>query len=170
MGLIGRLLSFARAVRNGAQVSDVKTDPGGGPNITAEHFSAPGDDSHPLPGDYCATLRLEQAGRGASVGYVDPINEPKAAAGEKRIYARDSEGAVVVDLWLKSDGTIRAENAAGYFELQPGGDVVANGAKLTADGDVVTSDGVSLRNHFHEQGPDSDGDTQQNTSTSVATE
>jgi hypothetical protein len=52
MGLIAKLLSFVRVERNGAKINDVKVDPGGGPNITAEHFAPIGDDAHPLPGDF----------------------------------------------------------------------------------------------------------------------
>lgn len=45
-----------------------------------------------------------------------------------------------------------------------------NGAQITSGGDVITASGVSLDNHYHTQGNDSDGDSQQNTSTSIATE
>lgn len=166
MGLIGRILSFVRAERNGAQVSDVKTDPGGGPNVTAEHFAPAGDDSHPLASDYVYAAPSPQRGRYAAVGYVDPKNPPKAQPGEKRIYARDADGTVVVEVWLQNDGTatlvngegsvtlapdgaIKGVNGAGQFELEAAGDFVANGATMTTDGDVVTSDGISLRTHVH---------------------
>ena len=45
MGLIAKLLSFTRVTRNNAKISDVKVNPGGGPNITVEHYATPGDDS-----------------------------------------------------------------------------------------------------------------------------
>ena len=186
-GLIGKLLSFVRAERNGAQVSDVKNDPGGGPVITAEHFGAPGDDGHPLPADYVYQAPTPQRGRYAALGYVDPLNAPKATAGERRLYSRDPQTReYVAEVWLKSDGeieiindlavlvvradgSIRGSNSAGYFELESGGDFVANGAKMTTDGDVQTSDGVSLRGHPHNQGPDSDGNTQAATDPPTAT-
>ena len=41
--------------------------------------------------------------------------------------------------------------------------ITANGAQITEDGDVVTAAGVSLNNHVHAQGVDSDGNTQQPT-------
>lgn len=187
MGLIGRVLSFTRTLRNGARVSDVKLDPGGGPNRTAQHFSPAGDDAYPMPGDYLYVGSDPQRGRVSAVGYVDPVNAPRAALGEKRIYARDSSGVWVVEVWLKADGTaaianasgsvtlkpdgaILGQNGAGQFELEAAGDFVANGAKMTTDGDVVTSDGVSLRSHYHTQGNDSNGDTEADTSAAVATE
>jgi len=167
LGLIGRVLSFVRTSRNAAQVADVKMDPGGGGvNVTAEHFAPPGDDAFPLGTDYVYAGATPQRGRVAAVGYIDPLNAPKARRGEKRIYSRDSAGAVVADHWLKADGSvvtenengsvtlgadgsILAQNADGYFELQAGGAFVANGATATTDGDFVTSDGVSLRDHTH---------------------
>ncbi|MCH9837701.1 hypothetical protein K0U83_18710 [bacterium] len=152
----------------------MKSNPGGGPNFTAEHFAPPGDDSHPLATDYQYSAPTPQAGRYAALGYIDPLNTPVALPGDKRTYARDGDGAVVVALWLKNDGSavlsnangsvtlgtdgaILGQNGAGQFELQAGGDFVANGAKMTTDGDVVTSDGVSLRGHTHAQGDDSGG-------------
>ena len=161
MGGIGKLLSFVRAVRNGAQVSDVKLDPGGGPVITAEHFSAPGDDSHPLPGDYVRVGRVPQSGRAAVTGYVDPATEPKAQPGEKRLYARSADGNEVVEHWLKSDGTgtisnsngsttlrpdgsILGQNGSGSFELQASGDFVVNGVIIAADGSVTIPASLTL--------------------------
>ena len=69
MGRIAKLLSFVRVVRNGANLSDVKVDPGGGANITAEHFATPGDDSHPMPNDYVALSADSGTGRESAIGY-----------------------------------------------------------------------------------------------------
>lgn len=199
MGLrLAKVLSFLRTLRNEAWVSDVKVDRAGGDNRTPEHYADPGDDSFPLSGDYAATGNFEGNTRSAVIGYLDPVNEPKAAAGDKRIYARDaSTGVLIVDFWLKNDGTaitenkngritlapdgsttiespigtlsiaadgeITGSNAGGSFQLQPGGDFVVNGAKITSSGDFVDSSGKNLRTHVHPQGNDSGGDSQQNT-------
>ena len=166
MGLIAKLLSFTRRDVDGVKLSDVKVDPGGGANITGEHFAGAGDDSHPLDSDYAAVMPIRRGGGAIVVAYADPLNEPKAAAGDKRIYGRDAAGAAVNEVWLKADGSVimansdgtvelRANgsivgsNSSGDFELESGGDFVANGAKMKTDGDVETSDGVSLRNHVH---------------------
>lgn len=168
-GVVGRVLSSIWRLKGGVSVTDVKMDPGGGPNVTGEHFQPAGDDSAALPGDYSCATPGPQAGRYAVVGYVDGRNAPVSVPGEKRIYARNAAGEVVGAVWLKGDGTIvtendngqfelrpdgsqRGQNAAGWFELQVGGEFVANGARLTTSGDVVTSDGVSLRNHPHSPG------------------
>lgn len=55
------------------------------------------------------------------------------------------------------------------IEVNPD-NVIINGATITEDGDVVTAIGVSVNNHYHTQGNDSDGDAEQDTSSAVATE
>lgn len=145
MGLIGRILSFVRAERNGAQISDVKTDPGGGPNVTLEHFAPAGDDTHPLPGDYVYGAPSPQRGRYAAVGYVDPANQSKAQPGEKRTYARNADGEQVGEVWLKADGTIVSENDEGTVTLAPDGSHDAQNAEgrttLAADGSFEAQNG-----------------------------
>lgn len=130
MGL-GKLLSFIRGTRNSAKLSDVKLDPGGGPNVTAEHFSAPGDDSYPLAGDYVVNVSIQRSGGSAVVGYLDPKNDQKAATGEKRIYARKADGSSVVELWLKNDGTAVLENANGKITLAANGGITLDGPNIT---------------------------------------
>lgn len=170
MGRISFLKSFNRTERNGAKVSDMIVDPGGGSDITAEHFAPIGDDSVPLPGDFALIENEEGTGRKAVVGYLDPKNTQESQAGEKRIYARAESGQVVVQIWLKNDGEAVMINNNGYFRLEPSGLVMANGARITTDGDVITASGVSLDNHPHNQGNDSAGDVQQPTDAPTATE
>lgn len=146
MGRIAKLLSFLRTSRNEAKISDVKADPGGGPNITAEHFADSGDDSHPLPGDYVALNTDSGSGRESAIGYLDPLNEPKAQPGDKRIYGRDSEsGAVVVEVWLKNDGTAIVSNDNGSVTLRPDGGTVVTTPESTfdaaADGSIKGDNG-----------------------------
>ena len=178
LGRIARVLSFLRTERNGAKLSDVKLDPGGGSNVTGPHFADPGDDSHPLPEDYAATVSTQRSGAQVPVGYADTVNTPKAEAGEKRIYGRNaSTGEAVNEVWLKADGSVLVANAngsfelkadgsikglntAGSFELESGGDFVVNGAKITAVGEIINAVGTVLGTHTHGQGNDSDGDTE----------
>ena len=202
MGRIAKILGFIRTTSFGAQASDVKVDAGGGDIILAPHFGSPGEDAHPLPGDYSATVETPRGGGAVSVGYVDPKNEQTAQPGERRTYARNEQGQRVCQVWLKSDGTILIENgvasttmapdgtvtttndnvtleltalgagsivnSAGFLELEAGGDVVANGAKITTGGDVITAAGISLDNHTHAQGSDSAGNTQAETEAPTA--
>jgi len=104
VGFIARVLSFTKTKNGDTPVYDVKVDPGGGSNMTPEHYSSPGDDSQPLPKDTAAVLPIEGTGTGAAVGYIDPKNLQKAKAGEKRIYARDEDGNELGSLWLKDNG------------------------------------------------------------------
>ena len=180
MGRLNTILSFIRVLRNDAKVTDVKCDPGGGANTTAEHFSSPGDDSFPLKTDVALTVPRNGSGREAAIGYIDPSSEQKAEEGEKRIYARDDTGAEVADIWLKNDGTIvntvgdlsltmapdkttTLTNGKGVFKMLANGDFDINGVIITAAGVITSAAGVNLDTHTHAQGNDSHGDTQQET-------
>ena len=169
MGRIGKYLSRSVEAVRGVSLPRVKAALGGGETVVTEHFQPPGEDSAGLPGDWTLHIRVPRSGGYATVGVVTGL-EPKAGPGEVRRYARDGEGAEVVSFWLKSDGSAIMENSNGALSLKPEGEIDANGARITPDGDVVTSDGVSLRNHFHTQEPDSDGDAQQPTNEPEATE
>lgn len=146
MGGIARLLSFVRRERNGASVSDVASDPGGGPNVTAEHFATPGDDSHPLPDDFVLLVPIQQTGRTAAAGYLDPNSSQSAQPGERRMYARDSSGNVVATVWIKNTGEVLVENDNGSVKLRPDGGTITTtpGAMhdVKADGTVVGDNGT----------------------------
>lgn len=186
MGRVGKLLSFVRALRGDAKVSDVKVDRGGADNRTPQHFSDAGDDSFPLPSDYAALVDQEGTGRDSAVGYIDPKNEQKATAGDKRVYARDpTTGAQVVEVWLKSDGSATTENAngsstlrsdgsqigqnsLGSYELRVNGDFVVNGVTIAANGVVTIPTSLILATkeiagHAHAQANDSGGNTEEDT-------
>ena len=51
--------------------------------------------------------------------------------------------------WLKNDGSIAVENAAGHIRIAADGTVTINGATITPAGDVVSATGVSLSTHVH---------------------
>ncbi|PUB43235.1 Gp138 family membrane-puncturing spike protein [Pseudomonas sp. GV047] len=46
-----------------------------------------------------------------------------------------------------ADGTTLMQNGAGSFQLLADGSFLINGLKITADGDVITATGISLKNH-----------------------
>ena len=147
MGLIARVLSFVRVVNNSVHLSDVKMNPDGGSNITGEHFADSGDDSFPLPTDYAVTTTIQRSGGEVPVGYADPINEPKAQAGEKGIYGRDAlSGAQGNEVWLKGDGAVLISNINGSFELQADGSIIgqnsAGSFELQADGSIIGQNSV----------------------------
>lgn len=150
MGRIATVVSIERAQDEGAQVVDVQCDPGGGAAVTAEHFAPPGDDSLPLPGDSAALEDSSGSGREQISGYLDPKNEGQAAAGEKRLYSRATDGSPVAEVWLKNDGSIlvRVLKAGGAeLRLESEGPIIvespdvrlgpAPGRKLAGVGDFV---------------------------------
>jgi hypothetical protein len=160
MSRVAAVLSSERVVDDDGHGVDVKCDPGGNP-ITAPHYADAGDDSQPLPGDYVALGDSSGSGCEHVSGFADVRNEGKAQPGEKRIYARDASGAVVVELWLKGDGSLVIDNGSGQVELAKGGDVTINGVIIDASGNVkapgeVTANAtgvpVNLTSHIHGSG------------------
>lgn len=144
MGRIAKVLSLFKGTRNGAKVSTVTADPGGGPNIGADQYSASGDDSQPLANDYALLVSNEQTGTEATAGYLDPNSSQKSASGEKRIYSRSAPGAEAAEVWLKKDGTILLDNGSATLTLSPDGS-----SSLTDGTAVVALDGaggVSITN------------------------
>lgn len=147
MGRLAKLLSFTRVIKNGAKVSDVQVDPGGGAIKTGEHFAPPGDDSYPLKTDRPFIQDNSRAGGESTLGYVDPISDPVALEGDKRIYGRTSAGVTMNQVWLKSDGSILISNDNGSILLRPDGSIKADNANgfilLEVDGGTLVTTPLS---------------------------
>ena len=171
-GMIAKVLSTVRASRKGVPKLDVKADPGGGGNITFEQVSPAGEDSVPLPGDYLGGVSTQGTGRSFASGYNDARNVGIAESGEVRRYARDAAGAPVSSvhlfrdgsielvsetgesgLTLAADGSLEGFNASGSFKLEVSGDFTANGATITAAGEVINKLGIVLGTHVHVGSP-----------------
>lgn len=176
MGLIGNILSYIRRTKaNGVKFSEVKIDVGGGDIKTAQDFQSAGNDSFPLTTDKAIAIEIPRTGGVAVIGYLDPLDNKSAVAGESRMYARDpGTGLVISQVYLKSDGSIVSSNANGSlelkangsinginsngsFELESGGDFVANGVTIDKGGNITTSADVtagtiSLKTHTHPAG------------------
>lgn len=167
MSRIAEVLSVERVHDDTGHGVDVKLDAGDDDATTAPHFSTPGDDSLPLPGDFAALEESGGYGAEQAVGYADVKNAGVAAPGEVRRYARSSSGAIVAQVFLRGDGTITVSNASGSVEIAPGGAVTINGVvigtdgsitapgSVTASGDVIAKSGpsqVGLSTHLHPTG------------------
>ncbi len=137
MGMTGQVLSFERQEGTNGSISQTKFQNGEFPE-TAPHFADPGDDSHPLPDDLVALSATTGTGAVNAVAYLDPKNKPKTQPGEKRIYARDENGAAIAEFWLKNDGSIFLGNAKGSIGLQANGNVIINGVEIDTDGNITT--------------------------------
>lgn len=148
MGWIARVLSSTRRTRRGVPTTDVKSNPGGGANETAAQFQPAGDDARPLADDYAYTGALPRQGGAAHVGYQDASNAGKANPGEKRLYARDSGGAVVAEIYLQNDGSLTLENGAGSVSVAANGSISADSggasAALNNDKTLSITDGTGM--------------------------
>lgn len=144
MGLIGTVIEFLRGDDEGQQVIDVKFDPGGEDNATAAHYQPAGVDSVPLADDYMAVVKSAGTGRWVVVGYLDPVNEGTAVAGEHRLYSRDSGGAVVVTLRLAADGFVHLGEDTGAALIARADKVDAELALVSAALDTVANGGGAL--------------------------
>jgi len=132
----------------------VKIDTGGDNIITAEHYAPAGDDSHPLTTDYALAVSTPKKGAMATIGYTDLKNDPKTSAGDKRIYARNSEtGEMIAEIWAKNTGEITIKNAIGEFKIKADGDIIINGVKFEPGGIItassITIGGIDFATHVH---------------------
>lgn len=129
MGLIGTVLSTERSTNSdGAKVTIVKFDAGGGDIQTGELFAPSGVDAPPLPGDSVEAVSGTRSGGHQVVGSIDPNNAGVADDGEHRTYGRDSSGAIVSEIWQKGDGSI---------EITATGNVSINGVTIDPLGNIA---------------------------------
>lgn len=138
MGRIGQVLSFLKITRGDAKTYDAKVNLAPNINVTVDHFTSAGDDSIPMSSDYCALIARRDEGRFSSVGYIDPKNQQKSNIGDKRIYARDSNGDEIIELWLKNDGSAILSNGIGSIQLLANGTVNINGVTIDTSGNIST--------------------------------
>jgi hypothetical protein len=144
MGFVATVIAFERTEVEGVQTPECSVNRDGDETATGHHFSSPGDDAPPLPGDLAMLADDSGAGEAQPVGYQDPSTPGRAAPGEKRIYARSAAGVVACEIWLKSDGSLVVESASGAtVELGTDGAVrLANGAgelAIDAAGNVTAT-------------------------------
>ena len=165
MGRLAIVLDVEVTERDGEKFYDIKVNPGPLDNVTAENLAPAGDDSPPLAGDYALLVESSGEGREVVAGYADTKNAKKSARGDKRVYARDSDGAQIAEVWIKNDGTIIISNSAGTFTLDTSGNITASGT-ITAAKFIAPSaeiGGVEVAAHIHAQANDSGGNVEQPT-------
>lgn len=166
-GRLGNVDSATRVDVDGVPTVVVKVDCGD-ELLTAEHLDSPGVDALPLPGDECMIEECEGVGATSVNAYADPKNVGKAEPGERRTYARDASGKVVIESWLKADGSGTLFNEKGKLTLLPDGSLSYNDGAFIVDvngnakfkGEVtamagtpaVPLPGVKLSTHLHPTG------------------
>lgn len=176
MGRIGIINSFRRTEKLGMSIGEATVEIGGDERITAQLFESPGGNSVPKIGDWVHVASQPGTGRWSIVGWIDPKNKQKAQDGDQRSYARDSNGNVVVESWLKNDGSgVMANNFGtieltphgagiisndfGIIELKENGEINLNGIIIKANGEMivptkitapsVSVSGREINNHTH---------------------
>lgn len=156
-GMIAKVIQFFRGTNTfGANIEEAIVDPGSEANVTGSVFQPAGDDAQPVDGDFAVCVDLLSTGSVSVVGYNDPKNARVADKGEKRIYARDTAGAVVSSIWLKNDGSVIWTNGSGTIQMAAGGTVTINGVTIDTSGNlsantVEQTDGgsIDLGSHVH---------------------
>ena len=170
-GRLGKVSHCERVIKGGVPAVEVLVELGDDEHpetVTAELLSEPGVDALPLPGDEVMIEEAEGAGETTANAFADPKNAGKAADGERRTYARDASGKVVVEAWLKGDGSGSLFNEKGKFTLLPDGSLSYNDGAFTVDVDgnakfkgevtamagtpTVPLPGVTLSLHTHNSG------------------
>lgn len=152
MGILGRVVSFVRAVVDGAQAPEIGVDLDGDESATALHVTPPGVDAAPCPGDLVSLA--PGAGKGAldAVGYQDPALPGKARPGEVRLYSRSGPGALAVELWLEADGTLIARSTLAGAELTLGPDGSVRAGNAFGELAVDAAGAVSWRTPLGQNG------------------
>lgn len=133
--------------QGGAFTTYVVVDFGGDDIVTAQYFGAPGDDGLPEPGDYAVIA--DAPGGPVAIGFHDPGNAGDVLPGERRLYVRDEDGALVGELRL-AQGKLSIEVLNGEsipIELKTPGAVILDspdvrltdeaGAAIARVGDLV---------------------------------
>ena len=161
MGRIANVLTFVPGIRRNAKVTAVVCDSGGGYLVTAQNFSVPGEDSPPLTGDYALLVETTATGDITVAGYVDPSNTQVALAGERRMYARNTDGLIVATVHLKQtgeatvfnskasatikpDGSATMTNGSGTMTMLDNGDFNINGVVIKPNGSIIVPSSLTL--------------------------
>lgn len=148
MGFLGEVVAFERATVEGAQAPEVRIDRGGDEPATVGHYTPPGIDAAPLPGDNAYASDDVGAGAAQAVGYQDPKTAPVAGGGEIRIYSRSGPGIASAEVLCKADGTLVLRNLLGSIELGLDGRVT-----VTTPLGTFTADGHMHPTPFGPSGP-----------------
>jgi hypothetical protein len=112
MGNIGKALDYLIEYKRKVATPVVKGELYAGVPVNGERYAPSGDDSPPLPDDIVFFSRNQATGQYVYLGTLDQANAPVAAAGEKRLYARDSNGNIVSTIFLKGDGKLELNGSA----------------------------------------------------------
>lgn len=133
MGLTAEVVEVKRVTVDGRELLEIRADCAGH-ELLGDLYQGGNVDAPPLEGDLALFIEDGRNGQRTPVGTMDPATSGKAAPGEYRIVGRNAQGAVVSELWMKADGSIRIEPGT-KLEIGSAGRlaVVRNGDEVTSD-------------------------------------
>jgi len=146
MGRLAKVLEYFEEEFDGATIGRVKCDLGGERPVTADHYSALGEEEHPLPGDFAFLVEDDGTGRWVAIRFFDPKWTRRAQPGEIVRYSRDASGAPKAIWHLKADGTIDLNS--GKAKVSPSGELTC-AAEITA---MAGAAPVKVSTHQHPTG------------------
>lgn len=132
MGRISRVLT--------AGSGEIKSDPGGGANLTHFIFNNPGMDSLPLPDDLVFISSHRVTGEYTVTGCYDTKNSSQATPGDTILYARNSSGVITCQIKILNTGDIIISNDNITLTIGNSGSTTLNGS----DGVTITTGSASL--------------------------
>lgn len=191
MGIIGKIIkSFIQktpGLTAESQFSTVELEQGN--NQDLQVWGPSNEDFSPPSGIYALQKNVGR-GNGFIITYAYHNSEiqPVALPGERRIYATTPTGETVKsETFLRNDGTIIIKNDNASITVTPTGEVEivsAGNTEITSTKTIINNDveiygkldvtgtitapeingnGIAYTTHVHEQGADSDGDSEQDT-------
>ncbi len=156
LGNVVQVERFAADADRAAPIVEVQVAIGD-ETITAHLLLGPGCDALPLPGDEVLLSEGEGEGETYAMAFADPKNEGTAEEGENRTFARDEDGNIACEIWLKKTGgvSIKSIRADGTVEIN--GVIIDQQGNITAPGEVqamvgtpeIPQPGVKLSTHLH---------------------
>lgn len=137
MGLTAEVIEVKRVTVDGRELLEVRADCAGH-ELLGDLYQGGNVDAPPIEGDLVLFVDDGRNGQMTPVGTMDAATAGKAAPGEYRIVGRNAQGAMVSELWMKADGSIRIEpgtkveiGSAGRLAVVRDGDAVTLGAPIT---------------------------------------
>lgn len=146
MGRLAEVLEYYLDDDDGRTIGRVKCAITEQDIVTADHYSAVGEEEQPLPGDYAFLVEDDGAGSWVAIRFFDPKWVRRAGPGEIVRYSRDSSGEPKAIWHLKADGTIDLNG--GKAQVSPSGELTC-AAEITA---MASAAPVKLSTHKHPTG------------------
>ena len=147
MGRIGRIVKayIDKLSGSGANAQHVAVEEFSGDERKAQVFGPCNEDFAPPESAKSVDIPIGDRGRGflATAVYSNEAIEPRAIAGERRIYSTNQAGdTVMAEAFLKQDGTILIANSAASITIDPSGLI-----SIASDGNTEITSAKTIINN-----------------------